>query len=61
MRATYHEMTLWAEAVRQHYMSLAGAWSIMGQAATEEAEFFLNWHYDCCDGLRKMGKKAVLA
>lgn len=36
------EMLLWAEAVRQHYLSLEGA----GSDATEEAGFFLNWHYD---------------
>jgi len=44
------EMTLWAEAVRLHYMSLEGA----GPAAQDEAEFFLLWHYDNCDGLRTM-------
>lgn len=36
------EMLLWAEVVRRHYMSLEGA----GPDATEEAGFFLSWHYE---------------
>lgn len=36
------DLYLWAEVVRQHYLSLEGA----GPGATEEAGFFLNWHYE---------------
>jgi len=40
------EWLAWAEAVRLHYMSLEGK----GLKFVEEAGFFLNWHYDMCDG-----------
>lgn len=44
------EWLLWAEVVRLHYMSLEGK----GHEFVEEAGFFLNWHYEMCDGRAKL-------